>query len=141
MNRINKELLYGARNYKPLNLNICAKYIYVRQREISIWTFSRIFVCKSRSRNQTIIKAAIKQMNKLTLTSRFTTISPARLNIITTFQYVKYRNTGVEAGETAVKLARLWGYKLNKYQKMKLLYVLRRIISGEEHCSNKFIKQ
>lgn len=66
--------------------------------------------------NPRIVKAASDQMQQLCLTSRaFTNDKLGNyFEFMTkTFGYesILPTNTGVEAGETAVKLARLWGYK------------------------------
>ena len=42
-------------------------------------------------------------------------------------------NTGVEAGETAIKLARLWGYKHKKIPQNQAEIIVARITFGEEH--------
>ena len=62
-----------------------------------------------------IVKAAEKQMKKLTLTSRafYNDKLGDYMEYITNFfgyQRILPMNTGVEAGETALKLARIWGY-------------------------------
>jgi len=41
-------------------------------------------------------------------------------------------NTGVEAGESAIKLARRWGYVKKMFSPTKLLSFLPRETSGEE---------
>lgn len=64
-----------------------------------------------------IIKALIEQASKLTLTSRafHSNLLGEYAQFITRFfgyDKVLPMNTGVEAGETAVKLARRWGYEV-----------------------------
>jgi ornithine--oxo-acid transaminase len=63
-----------------------------------------------------IIKAAEKQMKKLTLTSRayHNNVMPEYSEkLCKTFNYDKVllMNGGVESGESAIKIARAWGYK------------------------------
>jgi len=58
----------------------------------------------------------ISQLDKLTLTSRAVyndQLLSATQKLTSTFNYQKsiMMNTGVEAGETALKFARRWGYE------------------------------
>ena len=69
--------------------------------------------------NKQILKTFIKQAKKLTLTSRafHNNILGQYEKFITEFfgyDKVLPMNTGVEGGETAVKLARKWGYEVKK---------------------------
>lgn len=69
--------------------------------------------------NPTIIRAAKDQMDKLAMTSRAFSndaLGPYMEFMCKTFSYDRLlpTNTGVEAGETAVKLARLYGYEKKK---------------------------
>ena len=66
-----------------------------------------------------IIKAMTEQASKLTLTSRAfynNKLGEYEQFITTYFGYDKVlpMNTGVEAGETAIKLSRRWGYEVKK---------------------------
>ena len=66
-----------------------------------------------------IVKAAEKQIKKLTLTSRayHNDVMPEYSEkLCKTFNYEKVllMNGGVESGESAIKIARAWGYN-NKY--------------------------
>ena len=66
-----------------------------------------------------IVQAAIKQMQTLTLTARAffnDKLGPAEEFLCKTLGFDKciFMNTGVEGGETAVKLARRWGYVKKK---------------------------
>lgn len=119
MNKINKELMYGARNYQPIMVNICkARGIYMYDDNDKRY-FDYLAGYSSVNQghcNIRIVKAATEQMQKLTLTSRaFTNDKLGNYfeYMTKTFGYesILPTNTGVEAGETAVKLARLWGYK------------------------------
>lgn len=116
---VNKELLYGARNYEPIMVNIChAKGIYMfDDKNKRYYDYLAGYSSVNQGHcNTRIVKAAINQMQRLTLTSRAFTNDKlgAYFEFMTkTFKYdsILPTNTGVEAGETAVKLARLWGYK------------------------------
>ena len=116
---INKELRYGALNYKPIMVNIArAKGIYMYDTNNKRY-FDYLAGYSSVNQghcNKDIIDKAVKQMRTLTLTSRAFTnnkLGEYFEYMTTTLGYDKIlpTNTGVEAGETAVKLARLWGYK------------------------------
>jgi ornithine--oxo-acid transaminase len=65
--------------------------------------------------NEYIIKKAFEQMNSLYMTARAfynTKLSEAAEMVCKLFNYEKvlFMNTGVEAGESAIKIARRWGY-------------------------------
>ena len=77
-----------------------------------------------------IIKALVDQSSKLTLTSRAfhnDVLGQYEKFITSFFGYDKVlpMNTGVEGGETAVKLARKWGYEVKKIPKdaAKIVFV------------------
>lgn len=115
---IYQELKYGAKNYK--SIGICIKKakgiyltdIYDKKYIDFISSYSAVNQghCHSRLTN-----TIIEQSSKLTLTSRayHNNILGPYMNFITDlFKYDKIlpMNTGVEAGETAIKIARKWGY-------------------------------
>jgi len=109
---------YGARNYAPLPV--------VLEKGEGVWVWDvegrkylDMLACYSAlnhgHRHPRIIKAMIDQMNKLTLTSRafHNDVSGRffkRLHELTGFDKVLPMNTGAEAVETALKIARKWGY-------------------------------
>jgi ornithine--oxo-acid transaminase len=114
------EARYGAFNYHPLPV------VLERGENVHVWdTDGRQyfdFLSAYSAVNQghchpRIIDAFIEQAKKLTLTSR-----AFHHNLLGEFeeyicQYFGYQrvlpmNTGVEGGETAVKLARRWGYRV-----------------------------
>lgn len=116
---ISCELRYGAQNYKPFDLNITrAKGVFMFDK-----TGRRYFdyLAGYSSVNQGhcnihIVNKAYQQMQQLTMTSRAFTndkLGDYFEFMCKTFNYdsIMPTNTGVEAGECAVKLARLWGYK------------------------------
>jgi ornithine--oxo-acid transaminase len=113
-----KELRYGAHNYNSLPVVIKkAKDIYMY--DVNDNKYLDFLSCYS-SVNQghchpEIIKALVKQSSTLTLTSRafYNNKLGEYMEFITklfNYQKVLPMNTGVEAGETAIKLARAWGY-------------------------------
>ena len=121
-NIIFKETYYGAHNYRSLPVVIKkAKDIYMY--DIFNRKYFDFLSCYS-AVNQghchpTIVNALIKQSTELTLTSRaFYNNKLGDYMEFTTkvFGYEKLlpMNTGVEAGETAIKIARSWGYMKKK---------------------------
>lgn len=124
---------YGAQNYAPIKVVISeAKGVYVWDPEgkryydfLSAYSAVNQGHCHPR-----IIQALKEQADKVTLTSR--AFYNHRLG-----EYEKYiteyfgydrvlpMNTGVEGGETAVKLARRWGYDVKgiKPYEAKILFV------------------
>ena len=119
---ISKELHYGAHNYKSLPVVIKrAKDIYMY--DVNNKKYLDFLSCYS-SVNQghchpEIIKSLVKQSSNLTLTSRafYNNKLGEYMEFITkifNYQKVLPMNTGVEAGETAIKLARAWGYLIKK---------------------------
>jgi ornithine--oxo-acid transaminase len=115
------ELRYGAHNYSPLQV------VLSRGQGVSLWDIEGKhyfdFLSAYGAVNQghchpQILKAMMDQISRLTLTSRAfynDQLGPAEEYICETFGYDKalFMNSGVEAVETAIKLARKWGY-LNK---------------------------
>ena len=113
------EAKYGAHNYKPLPV------VLEKGSGVFLWDVNGKkyydFLSAYSAVNQghchpKIISALNKQSNKLTLTSRafYNNILGSYEKFMTDlFHYDKSlpMNSGVEAGETAVKLARKWGYE------------------------------
>ena len=113
------EAKYGAHNYKPLPV------VLERGSGVFLWDVNGKkyydFLSAYSAVNQghchpKIISALNEQSNKLTLTSRafYNNILGSYEKFMTDlFHYDKSlpMNSGVEAGETAVKLARKWGYE------------------------------
>jgi ornithine--oxo-acid transaminase len=117
---ISQEEKYGAHNYHPLPVVIeRAKGIFmydVDGKQYFDFLSAYSAVNQGHSHPQ-IVAAMIEQAQKLTLTSRaFHSKNLADYTKFITefFGYDKVlaMNTGVEAGETAVKLARRWGYDI-----------------------------
>ena len=114
------EAEYGARNYKPLEV------ILTRGEGVHVWDVDgrRYLDCLSAysAVNQghchpRILKAMIDQAQRLTLTSRAFRndqlgLFYEELCILTRSHSVLPMNTGVEAVESALKVARKWGYEV-----------------------------
>ena len=123
MNSILKELKYGAKNYKPLNV-ILKKGKGVFLTDINNKKYFD-FLSGYSAINQghchpRLIDALYDQSKKLTLTScAFYNNKLGDLceYMCNTFNYTNFipMNTGVEACETAIKISRKWGYEKKKY--------------------------
>ena len=119
---IDLEYKYGAHNYHPLPV------VLEKGEGVFLWDVEGNkyydFLSAYSAVNQghchpKIISALVNQSNKLTLTSRafHNNILGQYEKFITEFfgyDKVLPMNTGVEGGETAVKLARKWGYEVKK---------------------------
>jgi len=130
---IDLEDKYGAHNYHPLPV------VLSRAEGIYVWDVNNKcyfdFLSAYSAVNQghchpRIINALINQASKLTLTSRAfhnNLLGEYEKYITTYFGYDKVlpMNTGVEGGETAIKLARRWGYvkKGIENNKAKVIFV------------------
>ena len=113
------EAKYGAHNYKPLPV-VLEKGLGVYLWDVNgkkYYDFLSAYSAVNQGHcHPKIISALNKQSNKLTLTSRafYNNILGSYEKFMTDlFHYDKSlpMNSGVEAGETAVKLARKWGYE------------------------------
>ena len=119
---INLEYKYGAHNYHPLPV------VLEKGEGVYLWDVEGKkyfdFLSAYSAVNQghchpKIISALIDQSKKLTLTSRAfhnNVLGQYEKFITDFFDYDKVlpMNTGVEGGETAIKLARKWGYEVKK---------------------------
>jgi ornithine--oxo-acid transaminase len=117
---IDLEQKFGAHNYHPIPV------VLNRGKGVFVWDVDDKkyydFLSGYSAVNQghchpRIIEALIEQAQKLTLTSRAfhsSLLGEYEQLISSYFGYDKVlpMNTGVEAGETAIKLARRWGYKV-----------------------------
>ena len=124
---IDVEHKYGAHNYKPLPV------VLSRGEGIYLWDIhskkyfdflSAYSAVNQGHCNPKILEALNIQANKLTLTSRAfynDVLGDYEKYITNIFKYDKVlpMNTGVEGGETAIKLARKWGYLIKKIPKNK----------------------
>ena len=130
---IDLEDKYGAHNYHPLPV------VLERGEGIYVWDVNDKkyfdFLSAYSAVNQghchpSIIKALTDQSKKLTLTSRafYNNVLGEYEKFITDFfgyERVLPMNTGVEGGETAVKLARKWAYEVKGVvkNKAKIIFV------------------
>ena len=130
---INLEYEYGAHNYHPLPV------VLEKGEGVYLWDVEGKkyfdFLSAYSAVNQghchpKIISALIDQSKKLTLTSRAfhnNVLGQYEKFITDFFGYDKVlpMNTGVEGGETAIKLARKWGYEVKKIPKdsAKIIFV------------------
>lgn len=117
---IEMEDQYGAHNYAPLPV------VLSKGRGVHVWDVEGKqyydFLSAYSAVNQghchpRLLKAMMKQAEKLTLTSRAfynDVLGPYEKYMTAYFGYDKVlpMNTGVEGGETAVKLARKWAYNV-----------------------------
>lgn len=113
-----REAKYGAHNYKPLPVAIHkAKGVYVWDVEDrQYYDFLSAYSAVNQGHcHPKIVRALQKQAEIVSLTSRAfytSTLGEFEEYVAKKFGYDKVlpMNTGVEAGETACKLARKWGY-------------------------------
>lgn len=117
---IELENKYNAKNYKPLDV--------VLERGEGIWVWdvegnkyldflSAYSAVNQGHRHPRILKAMIDQANKLPLTSRAfrndqLPLLAQQICEMTGYEKVLPMNSGAEAVESALKLARKWGYKV-----------------------------
>ncbi len=129
---------YGAHNYHPLDV--------VLDHGQGVWVYdvdgNRYFDCLSAysALNQghvhpRILAAMIAQANKITLTSRAfrndqLALLYKKLHDITGYDMSLLMNSGAEAVETAVKLARKWAYHVKKVPKYQAEII---VASGNFH--------
>ena len=131
---------FGAHNYHPLPV------VLNKGEGVHVWDVEGKkyydFLSAYSAVNQghchpKIIKALVDQSSKLTLTSRAfhnDVLGQYEKFITSFFGYDKVlpMNTGVEGGETAVKLARKWGYEVKKIPKDQQKLFLLKVIFGVE---------
>ena len=117
---ISQEDKYGAHNYHPLPVVLKkGKGVYVYDVEgKKYYDFLSAYSAVNQGHcHPKIVDALIEQSQKLTLTSRAfynDQLGPYEEYITKYFGYdrVLPMNTGVEGGETAIKLCRRWGYAI-----------------------------
>jgi len=117
---IENEHTYAAHNYHPLPI------VFARASGCSVWDCEGReyldFLSAYSAVNQghchpELVKALTEQASRLTLSSRafYNDVFPKFAEFVTKyfgFDMVLPMNTGAEAVETAVKIARKWGYKV-----------------------------
>lgn len=117
---INKELEFGAHNYAPLPVALCkgeGVFVWDVEGKRYLDFLSGYSALNQGHRHPRIVGALKDQLDRLTLTSRaFYNDALGEFAEYTTklFGYDKLlpMNGGVEAAETAVKLARRWAYDI-----------------------------
>jgi ornithine--oxo-acid transaminase len=128
---------YGAHNYHPIPV------VLEKGEGVHVWDVEGKryfdFLSGYSSVNQghchpRIVKVLVDQASKLTLTSRAfhsSLLGEFEKYITGYFGYEKVlaMNTGVEAVETAIKLARRWGYRVKKVEENKAKIIV---------CANNF---
>ncbi len=128
---LNFDKLHGAQNYSPLPVMINkgkGAFLYdVNDNKYYDFLSSYSSVNQGHCHPR-LVKVMKKQCETLTLCSR--AFHSEQLSLFfkfmnQTFKYDKClpMNTGVDAGETAIKLARLWGYKTKKIPHNKAEHV------------------
>jgi len=117
-----KEKSYLCNNYAPLPV-ICAKgngvYLQDIDGKIYIDFLSSYSAANQGHCNKNIIQTATNQMNNLYITSRAfynNVLGTAAEYVCKVFKYEKilFMNSGAEGCESAIKLARRWGYLSKK---------------------------
>ncbi|MFU8792606.1 MAG: ornithine--oxo-acid transaminase [Acholeplasmataceae bacterium] len=116
------EAQYGAKNYKPIPVVISkAKGVWVWDPEGKKYLdcLSSYSAVNQGHLHPKIIKAVKKQMKRVTLTSRafHNDRLGQYLETLCTFAGLEVAlpmNTGAEAVETGIKIARRWGYRVKK---------------------------
>jgi ornithine--oxo-acid transaminase len=121
------EKQYGAKNYKPIPVVISkAKGVWVWDPEGKKYLdcLSAYSAVNQGHLHPKIIKAVKKQLRQVTLTSR--AFHNDRLGLylkklceFTGFEVALPMNTGAEAVETGLKIARRWGYRIKKVPQNK----------------------
>jgi ornithine--oxo-acid transaminase len=119
------ETQYGAHNYQPVPVVLCkgeGSYVWDVDNKRYLDFLSAYSAVNQGHCHPKIMKAMTDQASKLTLTSR--AFYNDRLGQYEKFmcQTLGYErllpmNTGVEGGETSVKLARKWAYEVKKVPK------------------------
>ena len=132
-NIIELEYKFGAHNYHPLPVVLKeGKGVFVWDIEgKKYYDFLSAYSAVNQGHcHPVIIKALVDQSKKLTLTSRAfhnNVLGNYEKYITSLFGYDKVlpMNTGVEGGETAVKLARKWAYEVKKVpaNQAKIIFV------------------
>ena len=132
-NIIELEYKFGAHNYHPLPVVLKeGKGVFVWDIEgKKYYDFLSAYSAVNQGHcHPVIIKALVDQSKKLTLTSRAfhnNVLGKYEKYITSLFGYDKVlpMNTGVEGGETAVKLARKWAYEVKKVpaNQAKIIFV------------------
>jgi ornithine--oxo-acid transaminase len=117
-NLINKEALYGAKNYSPLPI------VLQKGKGVYLWDvdgnkyldmMSAYSAVSHGHSHPELVKVLVNQAKKLAISSRAFYTEPfgeyiEKLSQLSGFESILPMNTGAEAVETAIKAARRWGY-------------------------------
>lgn len=134
---INLEHIYSANNYHPLDVVIAhgkGVWVYDVDGKKYLDFLSGYSALNHGHQHPKIIRAAKKQLAYLTLTSRAFRndqigLFCKELCALAGFEKALLMNTGAEAVETALKIARKWGYLVKGIQKNKAEIIV---------CANNF---
>ena len=115
---INLEQAFGAHNYKPLDVVITrgeGVWVYDVEGKKYLDCLSAYSALNQGHNHPKIKQAMLDQLDRLTLTSRAFRndqlgLLYKKLNDLTGYEKVLPMNSGAEAVETAIKVARKWGY-------------------------------
>ena len=126
---ISAEAEFAAHNYHPLQV------VFSRASGCNVWDpegrqyldfLSAYSAVNQGHCHPELVKALTEQASRLTLSSRafYNDVFPKFAEFVTKmfgYEMVLPMNTGAEAVETAVKIARKWGYKVKKIPKNEAL--------------------
>jgi ornithine--oxo-acid transaminase len=115
---INLEEEYGAHNYHPLDVVLCrgeGVWVYDVEGNKYLDCLSAYSALNQGHNHQKIKKAMVDQLDRLTLTSRAFRndklgLFYKKLSDMTDYEMSLPMNSGAEAVETAIKVARKWAY-------------------------------
>ena len=117
-NLINKEALYGAKNYSPLPIVLQkgeGVYLWDVDGNKYLDMMSAYSAVSHGHSHPELVKVLVDQAEKLAISSRAFYTEPfgeyiEKLSKLSGFESILPMNTGAEAVETAIKAARRWGY-------------------------------
>jgi ornithine--oxo-acid transaminase len=118
---------YGAHNYQPLDIVISrgeGAWVYDVEGNRYLDCLSAYSALNQGHRHPEIVSALIEQANRITLTSRAfrndqLPLLYKELCDLTGYEMAILMNSGAEAVETALKLARLWAYQVKRVPENK----------------------
>lgn len=124
-NSIDKELNFGANNYAPVSIVLTkasGSFVYDEDGNRYLDFVGAYSAASLGHSNKRIIKAMTKQAKKLAVTSRafYNDVMPnflEKLVGISGFEKVLMMNSGAEAVETSLKIARKWGETVKQIPK------------------------
>lgn len=140
---ISAEDTYAAHNYQPLPV------VFARAQGVDVWDpegnhyvdfLSAYSAVNQGHCHPELVKALTEQAGRLTLTSRafHNDVFPVwaeKVSSVFGYDMVLPMNTGAEAVETAIKMARKWAYKVKKVPQGKAL-----IFSASENFHGRTVR-